>query len=76
MASQLVNHKYFENTMIFIIIVSSILISLENPLDDPESQKSNFLRIIDNTFSCIFVFEALLKIISCGLILNGPLSYL
>ena len=62
--------------MIFIIIVSSILISFENPLDDPKSKKSNFLKNIDSTFSCVFAFESLLKIVSCGLILNGPTSYL
>lgn len=74
--SALVFHKYFENSAIFIIIVSSVLLALENPIEDPNSHLSNALNQTDNMFSCIFVVECLMKILAQGLIFNGPESYL
>lgn len=70
--SDFVYHNYFENTMIFLIVVSSILIALENPLEDPHSLKNYWLNIIDVTFSSVFVIESIFKIIALGFIFNGP----
>lgn len=33
-------HKVFENIILLIIIISSIVLLLENPLDDPNSIKT------------------------------------
>ena len=62
--------------MIFIIVISSILLAWENPLDEPKSSKVKVLNIIDNIFSSIFIIEAILKIAAAGLIFNGEQSYL
>ena len=62
--------------MTFMIIVSSTLLALEHPLNEPNGHKERILSIVDEVFSGIFVLEACLKIISLGLIFNGEQSYL
>ena len=71
-----INHKYFENLMILLIIISSILLAWENPLDEPKSRKVKTLNIVDNVFSIMFIMEAAFKIVAAGLIFNGEESYL
>ena len=73
---EVVYHKYFENSMIVIILISSILLATEKPLDDPKSTKILALNIIDDVFSAIFIVECAFKIIVHGLVFNGEHSYL
>ncbi|CAK62390.1 unnamed protein product (macronuclear) [Paramecium tetraurelia] len=71
--SKLINHKYFEFFILTIIIISSILLAL----DDPLSSSNNItLNVIDEIITALFICEAALKIISKGFILNGPDSYI
>ncbi|CAD8045308.1 unnamed protein product [Paramecium primaurelia] len=71
--NKLINQKYFEFFILTIIIISSILLAL----DDPLSSSNNItLNVIDEIITALFIFEALLKIISKGFIINGPDSYL
>jgi voltage-dependent calcium channel L type alpha-1D len=57
--------------MITIILISSVFLAVEKPLDDPNSFKIKALKVIDDIFSCIFIIEAALKIITHGLVFNG-----
>jgi hypothetical protein len=55
-----------------MIITSSVLLAL----DDPVKNQDNYLvNIIDTVITIIFAFEAILKIIALGLMLNGEFSY-
>ena len=66
-------HKSFDNSVILVILISSLLLALDDPMT---SQKNPFLLYLDIIITVIFTFEALVKIIVYGLILNGPGSYL
>ena len=62
--------------MIFSILVSSICLALDNPLNDPNSNLSINLGKIDVACTVIFVFEAVGKIIAYGIWECGSRSYL
>lgn len=71
--AKLVHTNQFEIFIVIMILVSSILLALEDPLKD----NTNFvLALIDLVITIIFVVEALLKIIALGFIINGEFSYL
>lgn len=58
------------------IIISTFTLALEEPLEDPKSQKREIISMIDKVTTTIFTIEAVLKIIAHGFILNGKKSYL
>ena len=68
----LVDNKYFEYTILSAIIVSSIHLALDNPLNNPKSTYAKVLVIIDYMLTSIFTFEAFLKMLAFGILLNGP----
>lgn len=51
-------------------MISSILLAVDNPLDDPDSNLKVILNIIDLFFSSIFVLELIFKVISLGFFYN------
>lgn len=53
------------------ILVSSIQLALDRPLEDPKSSYKKAIDIIDLATTAIFLFEAALKIVAYGLIMNG-----
>ena len=71
-----VSLKYFDSIILLFIVVSTVLLSLENPLDDPSGFKGEILFRADIVMTTVFTLECLLKIIERGLILNGKKSYL
>jgi hypothetical protein len=71
-----VTHRYFDPFILVLIVISSILLAIDNPLDDPESQKVNVLAILDVIITSFFIAECVLKIIAYGFIANGQSSYL
>lgn len=73
---KLVSHNLFDQVTLGIILVQSVLLAFENPLNDPQSQLVKQLEISDIVFSGIFAFEAFAKIIAFGLIFCGKDSYL
>ena len=66
----------FETFIIFLIVVSTIQLSLENPLDDPDGNQARLLNLLDKTLTVIFCIEVLIKVIAHGFLLNGEQSYL
>jgi hypothetical protein len=68
--------KVFEDTVMVLILLSSILLAIDNPLDDPNSQKVKIISYIDIVFTCMFTIEASIKIIAKGFIYNkmGPIQ--
>jgi hypothetical protein len=71
-----VNNPIFDGFIILLISLSSIMIALDNPLNDPDGVLSNFLYDIDIIFTSIFSIESILKILAFGLFFNGESSYL
>ncbi len=71
-----IEHPAFEWLMILSIIVSSICLALDNPLNDPNSNLSRNLIRIDVILTIIFTFEAVAKIVTFGFYECGSKSYL
>jgi voltage-dependent calcium channel T type alpha-1I len=71
-----VGHKYFENFILFLIIVSTILLSFQNPLSNPNGEFQQVLDVIDTVMVALFLVECILKIVVLGFIFNGEYSYL
>ena len=74
--NKIAKKKHFEWLIVSLIILSTITLSIENPLDNPQSLKAKILYYMDLVLSSSFITEALIKIIAQGLIFNGPKSYL
>lgn len=74
--AKIVKSKYFEMFILTLIAISSILLALDNPLNDPESNLVAFLRISDIILTIFFLFESVSKIITFGFALNSDQSYL
>lgn len=62
--------------ILFLIAISSILLALDNPLNDPNSFLASFLEYSDFILTSFFLAESLLKIIAFGFLFNGEISYL
>ncbi len=73
---QVVKNQKFEYFIIFCIILSSVILTLDNPLDDPDSTYKSYLKGLDYSVTTVFGIEAFLKIIAFGFIINGRTSYL
>ena len=68
--------KAFENLIILLIILSSIQLTLENPLIDPLGTEAHVLRYCDLVMTILFTFEVVFKVIAHGFLINGKDSYL
>ena len=63
-------NKYFENTILVTIVLSSILIGIDNPLRDKNSTTFKIIQYIDSFFTFIFLIEAIIKITALGFFTN------
>jgi hypothetical protein len=66
----------FDMFILFLIALSSIMLALDNPLNDPESDLMRVLSLSDIILTSFFALEAVMKIISIGFLFNGENSYL
>lgn len=73
---KIAEHPYFEYFILVVIIISSITLALENPLNNPDSKLSKSLDIINIIMTSIFWIEFMMKVLANGLIFNGKQSYL
>ena len=67
--------KIFQNTILILIIISTITLALETPLDNPEGKKIEILTYVDYFMTAAFTFECCVKIIAAGLMFAGKNSY-
>jgi hypothetical protein len=69
-------YKIFEDTVMVLIVLSSILLAVDNPLSDPKSQQAKIISYIDAAFTVLFTIEASIKIIAKGFAYNkmGPIE--
>ena len=62
--------KWFEYFIIIIIILNSLALILDNPLEDPNGWLSITLSYFDIFFTIVFTIEAIMKIIALGFFYN------
>lgn len=74
--ADLVTHRHFDHIILVLILLSSLCLALESPGLDPTGTFKQALDFIDIVFVGLFAAEAVLKILVCGLVFNGPGSYL
>jgi len=58
-----------------MVVFSTILLVIDNPLDDPRSMKQFVLTILDYVTTSVFTLECMIKICVFGLLINGKKSY-
>ena len=51
-------------------MISSIMLVLDNPLNDPTDNMMRIIRHTDVVINCLFTLEATIKIIAKGLLHN------
>ena len=61
--------------MLFVIFVSSLILVIENPFEDPNSDTQMLLTTLDQVVTIIYGVEVLMNAIAFGFIL-GPDTYL
>ena len=64
----LMDHQAWQLLMIAAVLVGTVGIGMENPLDAPDSTSANQLRDLDLTISIIFVFELSLGVHAYGFV--------
>nr|XP_057922444.1 voltage-dependent R-type calcium channel subunit alpha-1E-like isoform X2 [Doryrhamphus excisus] len=64
-----VNLRYFEMTILLVIVASSIALAAEDPVCT-SSERNKVLRYFDYVFTGVFTFEMIIKMIDQGLILH------
>ena len=65
---KLVKSQWFENLILTLIIISCIIMAMDNPLDDPTSDLKIILFYLDLIITFFYAIEAILKIIAFGFI--------
>ncbi len=71
-----VNLRYFDTFILVVIILSTVLMAIETPFDNPDGMKIKILKYIDYVITAIFILECALKITVYGFLFNGPDAYL
>jgi hypothetical protein len=74
--SKIVGHDNFDNLVIILILISTILLAIEDPYEYPLSQNKGIMEILDMILSFVFLFELLIKVVVYGFAFNGEDSYL
>ena len=69
--SDLIKKTYFENFIIALILLSTVNLAIETPMDDPTSKKIKVLVYIDYVMTGLFSLEMFSKIVVYGFVLNG-----
>lgn len=74
--AKLVVHPMFESCIFGCVVLSAVLIVLEDPLGDPGRPSIHYYALTNRVITCVFTAELLMKIIVFGLIANGKDAYL
>ena len=74
--NKIVQSNWFANAVIVSIMISTLILILENPSYNPNSTFILTLELLNNLMTLVFILEAVIKIIVYGFIFNGENSYL
>jgi len=69
-------HSTFDTVILIMIVITSIALAFENPLNDPNGKLEQWLKYLEYFSTFIFVGEVIIKVIATGFLLNGKSSYL
>lgn len=72
----IVELSQYDNFILGLIFISTILLTLDNPLNDKNGGLTSVLSILDYILTAAFTFECVGNIILLGFALNGPSSYI
>jgi hypothetical protein len=66
----------FDDIVLVLIILSSIMLAIDNPIFDPKKPMMVVLKYIDVVFTILFTIEATIKVIAKGCVKNslGPVK--
>jgi len=67
MVGKVVFHPWFDQVILVLIILSSIMLAIETPLDDPDSTRSLIFGKLDLIFTIAFIVELCLKHMCLGI---------
>jgi len=73
---EVVQHTLFDNIILVLILMSTILLTLDSPLDNPNGTRAYVLDVLDSIMTVLFIIELLIKVIVFGFACNGSLSYI
>jgi len=62
--------SYFDNLILFLIVLSSLSLAFDSPLKDPNSTLKTILFYTDQIFTFAFTIELLIKVIALGFFFN------
>ena len=62
----LVESKQFDIILTFAIVISSIILAIDNPLRNPASRLTRTLQALNITFALVFIVEFCLKVLAYG----------
>lgn len=69
--TKIISSDIWETTITFLIIINSVILAIDDPLDDPQSSKSVILYYLDLVCTSCFIIEMMFKIISMGFLFNS-----
>lgn len=55
--TKIISNWWFEFFILTVILMSSITLAIENPLNDPDSELSNNLEIVNAVITAVFTLE-------------------
>ena len=61
---RVVANPYFEHGVLVAILVSTVMLGLDNPLNDPSSMLARTLAVLDLVIVGIFLFEFAIKVVA------------
>lgn len=64
-------NKIFDGLILVAIILSSLMLPLDNPLNDPNSEEAKNINLLNEIFTAIFVMELTIKTIAKGVFKNS-----
>lgn len=64
-------NKWFETLVLVAIMMSIVLLIIDSPLEDPNSDKKKLIEQIDGAVGIFFVFEALARILAEGFFVSS-----
>ena len=71
----IVKHPWYDNIVLLLIAISTILLTLDNPNMDDKGDLANVLSIFDYVLTTLFTLECMINVILFGFLCNGKTSY-
>lgn len=65
--SSFVESRPFDNTLTCAIVISTIILALDNPLRNPTSPMTRTLQMFNMTFALVFIVEFCIKVFAYGI---------